>query len=156
MACATRQASTTATTTAPSSSLSLANIEATWKSLDEAGKKVMREQLELSVKADWHNLSMEQKRAAYYIAFGPHGLREPLLKPGHTRKVLIGISAVVLVSVSFFSFLRAFTPEKPRTMTREWQEATNEYLRSQNANPISGISSEGYKGSGFVHFPRRD
>ncbi|KAJ1792132.1 cytochrome c oxidase [Coemansia sp. RSA 1938] len=39
---------------------------------------------------------------------------------------------------------------KPRTMTREWQEATNKLAIERNLNPISGISSEGYKGKGFV------
>jgi cytochrome c oxidase subunit 4 len=34
-------------------------------------------------------------------------------------------------------------------MTKEWKEAENEYVRKQNANPISGISSEGYKGKGM-------
>ncbi|RSH90549.1 Cytochrome c oxidase subunit 5A [Saitozyma podzolica] len=36
------------------------------------------------------------------------------------------------------------------TMTREYQEATTEHMRSQNNNPISGVSSEGYKGKGMV------
>lgn len=35
-------------------------------------------------------------------------------------------------------------------MTPEWQEKTNEYLKSQNSNPITGISSEGYKGKGYL------
>ncbi|KAJ1727957.1 cytochrome c oxidase [Coemansia biformis] len=39
---------------------------------------------------------------------------------------------------------------KPRTMTKEWQEASNRYAKEHNMNPISGISSEGYKGKGFV------
>jgi hypothetical protein len=40
--------------------------------------------------------------------------------------------------------------EVPITRTKEWEEATNEYLKSQNSNPISGVSSEGYNGSGYV------
>ena len=40
--------------------------------------------------------------------------------------------------------------EKPLTTTKEWEEATNEYLREQKSNPITGISSEGYKGKGYV------
>ena len=36
------------------------------------------------------------------------------------------------------------------TTTNEWKEATNEYLKEQNSNPITGISSEGYKGKGYV------
>jgi cytochrome c oxidase subunit 4 len=34
-------------------------------------------------------------------------------------------------------------------MSKEWREQTDEYMRSQKANPITGISSEGYKGKGF-------
>ena len=49
-----------------------------------------------------------------------------------------------------FFFLSLIGGEKPETFTKEWQEATNEYLKSQNSNPISGISSEGYKGTGYV------
>jgi cytochrome c oxidase subunit 4 len=40
--------------------------------------------------------------------------------------------------------------ETPRTISKEWEEATNEYLKSQNSNPVSGVSSEGYKGTGYV------
>ncbi|KAJ2727604.1 cytochrome c oxidase [Coemansia sp. D1744] len=46
-------------------------------------------------------------------------------------------------------FYATYAP-KPRTMTREWQEATNKLAIERNLNPISGISSEGYKGKGFV------
>jgi len=35
-------------------------------------------------------------------------------------------------------------------MTKEWQEDTNKKMLAQKANPITGISSEGYKGKGFV------
>jgi cytochrome c oxidase subunit 4 len=40
--------------------------------------------------------------------------------------------------------------EKPKTLTPEWEEATNEYLKEQKSNPISGIGSEGYQGKGYV------
>lgn len=41
-------------------------------------------------------------------------------------------------------------PEQPKTLNKEWQEATNEKLRRQKADPITGVSSEGYKGQGHV------
>ena len=37
------------------------------------------------------------------------------------------------------------TPPPPRTMTREWQEATNQRLKELGIEPISGPGSEGYK-----------
>lgn len=39
--------------------------------------------------------------------------------------------------------------EHPHTMSEEWRQKTTEYLKSQNSNPITGISSEGYKGKGY-------
>ena len=50
----------------------------------------------------------------------------------------------------FFCFSMTPPGEKPHTMTPEWQEQTNEYLKSQKSNPITGISSEGYKGKGYL------
>jgi cytochrome c oxidase subunit 4 len=35
-------------------------------------------------------------------------------------------------------------------MSKEWQEASNEYLKSQKVEPITGVSSEGYSGPGMV------
>lgn len=40
--------------------------------------------------------------------------------------------------------------EHPRTLNKEWEEATNERMRQQKANPITGISSEGYKGNSLL------
>lgn len=37
-----------------------------------------------------------------------------------------------------------------KTMTKEWQEASNEIALEQKQNPITGIASENYKGSGHV------
>jgi len=35
-------------------------------------------------------------------------------------------------------------------MTKEWQEATNRMMQEKNMNPITGISSTGYKGKGQI------
>ncbi|KAK3078495.1 Cytochrome c oxidase polypeptide 5, mitochondrial [Coniosporium uncinatum] len=56
----------------------------------------------------------------------------------------VGASAVL-----FFG-TRVFARGSPKTMTKEWQEASNEYLKGQNSEPITGVSSEGYVGPGMV------
>ena len=81
----------------------------------------------------------------------------------------------LLVSAVIYYGIHAFAKPPPRTMTKEWQEATNEYLKvrakqipilvlscmstliltapllqKEKINPIYGISSEGYKGKGYV------
>ncbi|CAG8502119.1 17793_t:CDS:2 [Racocetra fulgida] len=117
----------------------IANIETQWKALSEAEKSSLIKKLEDLQKQDWNKLSVDDKRA------------EPFMGPGHTGKVIIGIGGVLAASLAFLYVTKVLVPEQPRTLTKEWQEATNEKMRSQKADPITGISSEGYKGKGFVH-----
>ncbi|KAI9314520.1 cytochrome c oxidase subunit IV [Dichotomocladium elegans] len=133
-----------------STNVTIQNLESRWNTLSTAEQNTIAKQLEEAQKADWKVLSTEEKKAAYYIAFGPHGPRAPLTKPGHTGKVVGGVAAVLAASGALFYAIRLGGEEKPKTFTKEWQEATNEYLKSQNSNPISGISSEGYKGKGYL------
>jgi cytochrome c oxidase subunit 4 len=42
-----------------------------------------------------------------YIAFGPHGPREPFTGPGHTSKVIGGTLAVLAVSGALFAAIRS-------------------------------------------------
>lgn len=103
--------------------------------------------------------------SAWWIAFGPHGPRaeDP---PGEWAKIWLYTGVGVAVSAALFLSVHLFAKPPPRTMTKEWQEATNEYLKvslhyyisaetsntfqSERVNPIYGISSEGYQGKGFV------
>ncbi|KAI8973403.1 cytochrome c oxidase subunit IV [Mycotypha africana] len=138
-----RNASTT-------NNIAIQNLETRWKTLSTAEQNTIAKQLEEVQKGDWKNLSFEEKKAAYYIAFGAHGPREPLTQPGHSMKVFLGVAGVLGASGALFYVIRQNAQETPRTISKEWEEATNEYLKSQNSNPISGISSEGYKGKGYV------
>ncbi|UOH84008.1 hypothetical protein LQV05_006746 [Cryptococcus neoformans] len=89
-------------------------------------------------------------KLAYFVAFGPHGPRTPANEPGHSLKVVVGVVALVGAAYGVFALARSQAAPPPRTMTTEYQEQMNEYMRSQNMNPISGVSSEGYKGKGMV------
>ncbi|KAG2175649.1 hypothetical protein INT43_001296 [Umbelopsis isabellina] len=133
-----------------STNVAVQNIESRWKSLSQTEQNTIAKQLEEAQKGDWKQLSLEEKKAAYYIAFGPHGPREPLTQPGHGMKVLIGTLGVVAASTALFYVIRQNAIEKPKTISKEWEEATNEYMKEQKMNPISGIASEGYKGKGYV------
>ncbi|KAI9476050.1 MAG: cytochrome c oxidase subunit IV [Benjaminiella poitrasii] len=133
-----------------STNIAVQNLETRWKTLSTAEQNTIAKQLEEAQKGDWKALSLDEKKAAYYIAFGAHGPREPLTKPGHGMKVLAGVTGVLVASGALFYAIRQNGQETPQTLTKEWKEATNEYLKSQNSNPITGISSEGYKGTGYV------
>lgn len=65
---------------------------------------------------------------AYYIAFGPHGPRA-LPPPGETKKIFFGIVVGILASGTLFGFTRMFAGPPPKTMTKEYQEASEEFLR---------------------------
>jgi cytochrome c oxidase subunit 4 len=65
---------------------------------------------------------------AYYIAFGAHGPRA-LPPPGEGWKVAMYTAVGVGVSLALFVTIRAFANPAPHTMNKEYQEATNEYLK---------------------------
>ncbi|GJJ75264.1 cytochrome c oxidase subunit 4 [Entomortierella parvispora] len=136
--------------TASSESIPLANLELRWKTLSAQEQGSLTKQLEAAQAGDWSKMTLEQKKAAYWVAFGPHGARTPLTGPNHGLKVLAGTAAVVAAAGGLFLWIRAKGGEKPSTMTKEWQEASNEYARANKINPITGVSSESYKGAGFV------
>lgn len=65
---------------------------------------------------------------AYWIAFGPHGPRAET-PPGENTKVFLYTMIGVIAAGGVFSFTRYFARGTPHTMNKEWQEATNEYMR---------------------------
>ena len=98
------------------------------------------------------------------MAFGPHGPRAPTSAPGDGLKVFLGTVALigvagalylglhhfgkslklffisdisVLLILFFLLFIVAAPP--PRTLTKEWQEASNERAKEMNLNPITGM-----------------
>ncbi|KAK3320979.1 cytochrome c oxidase subunit IV family [Cercophora scortea] len=141
-----------AATTHAISNPTLANIEKRWEGLP------MQEQAELwmalrdRMKESWTELTIQEKKAAYWIAFGPHGPRA-LPPPGEGKKVALYTFFGLGLSFAIFAIMRAFAKPPPSTMTKEWQEATNEFLIAQKSDPLTGISSEGYSGKGHVQSP---
>ena len=71
---------------------------------------------------------MHGSQIAYWIAFGPHGPRA-LPPPGEGRTVFIYTMAGVAVAAVLFGATRMFAGAPPKTMTKEYQEASEEYLR---------------------------
>ncbi|KAJ9124541.1 hypothetical protein QFC24_003333 [Naganishia onofrii] len=137
----------------------LGNIEATWTKLPKEEQHEVYRTLEEVQKRDWKQLSIDEKKAAYYVAYGAHGPRAPLNQPGNGLRVLGGTALAIGTAFAIFSGFRARAPPPPKSMTKEWQEAMNEKAKEDNLNPITGeisrlvsfrIASEGYKGKGYV------
>lgn len=118
--------------------------------MTEEERSLVHEQLEELQTRDWRSMSLDEKRAAYYVAFGPHGTRVPATKPGDANKIALGVFAVIAATGIIWTVIRSYAREPPRTMTKEWQAASNEKAIEQKQNPITGIASEGYKGKGHI------
>ncbi|KAH7107689.1 cytochrome c oxidase subunit V [Auriculariales sp. MPI-PUGE-AT-0066] len=139
----------------------LSNVEAQWDAMNSDEQLEVHRQLETLQKQDWKSLSSDEKKAAYYIAFGPHGPRTPTNPPGTSTKVFLATMGAIGVAGAVFLFFRSLAPPAPRTMTREWQEETNRIALERKQDPITGslsswsagpnrIASEGYKGEGHI------
>ncbi|TDL27324.1 COX4, subunit IV of cytochrome c oxidase [Rickenella mellea] len=128
----------------------LSNVEAQWEKLSTEEQVAVHQQLEQLQKKDWKELSIDEKKAAYYISFGPHGPRTPVSPPGQGYKILFALALGVGATGLLFEGLRTLAAPPPRTLTKEWQEASNDLAKERKLNPISGISSDDYKGKGFV------
>jgi hypothetical protein len=80
--------------------------------------------------------------AAWWIAFGPHGPRAEA-PPGEWTRVFLYSGIGLAISAALFLAVHSLSRPPPRTMTKEWQEATNEYLkvriplRFQNRLPVA-------------------
>ncbi|OKL55796.1 Cytochrome c oxidase polypeptide 5, mitochondrial [Talaromyces atroroseus] len=130
----------------------LAGIEKRWEALPPQEQADLWMQLRDRMKVDWHEMTLQEKKAAYWIAFGAHGPRKEAPK-GEGWKIASKVVQLVAVSVGLFYTTRLFAKPPPRTMTKEWQEASNEYALKENIEPITGISSQGYQGVGYVQSP---
>ncbi|CAD6505791.1 BgTH12-01278 [Blumeria graminis f. sp. triticale] len=130
----------------------LVDIEKRWEQIPPQEQAELWMALRDRMKSNWAEMTLQEKKAAYYLAFGAHGPRAEA-PPGEGMKVAGYVAACVSASFLIFCLIRSFARPPPSTMTKEYQEATNEYLKSQNSEPISGISSENYKGAGYVQSP---
>ncbi|KAH6563029.1 hypothetical protein BASA50_002657 [Batrachochytrium salamandrivorans] len=114
----------------------LAHIEARWTKLPEAEQGVIADQLAELQKGDWKALTLEQKRAAYYIAYGPYGARAPS-DPTLTIKVTSWVLAFcVAAGVTLMAWESTKTP--PKTFSKEWKEAEDRLAIERKQNPFTG------------------
>ncbi|QIX01628.1 hypothetical protein AMS68_007145 [Peltaster fructicola] len=124
----------------------LANIERRWTEMPPQEQAELWMALRDRMKTDWTQLTNQEKKAAYWIAFGPHGPRAEA-PPGESATILWQVTLAVVVSFGLFGLVRAFARPPPSTMNKEWQEATEAYLKENNIEPITGISNPEYKGN---------
>jgi hypothetical protein len=64
---------------------------------------------------------------AYWIAFGPHGPRA-VDPPGTNARIAWGVAVGIAASFAIFAAIRSVAKPEPHTMSKEYQEASNELL----------------------------
>jgi cytochrome c oxidase subunit 4 len=118
----------------------LVDIEKRWEDMHPKNQAEIWMMLRDRMKNDWHDLTFHEKKASYWIAFGEHSARK-MPDTGDPKDIarltMYGIIAAMVV----FAATRAMARPAPHTMTKEWQEATEEYMKKQKMEPITG-----YKG----------
>ncbi|EGV66537.1 cytochrome c oxidase subunit IV [Yamadazyma tenuis ATCC 10573] len=115
-------------------------LDKRWESLPKEDQTALIDELKSRQELPWQQLSAEEKKAAYYISFGEWGPRKPLYGPGDRSKVFWGTVAGLVSGVALFAAVRVFAAPGPSTLNRSWQEASDDYLKSKNANPFTGYS----------------
>lgn len=125
---------------APLSPAYVGKLPQRWNAMPQADRAQIIADLKTRMALPWQDLTPAEKKAAYYISFGEWGPRKPLHGPGDAAKVFWGVTGGVVISAALYAIILSFATPDPVSMTREWQEASDEYLKSKNANPFTGYS----------------
>ena len=121
------------------SQASISGLDKRWENLPEPEKKTVIDALSERQKLPWDQLTAQEKKAAYYISFGDWGPRRPLYNAAEKRTIFWGTVAGLGICTAVFLGIRHFR-NVPKTMHKDWQEKSDEYLKSKHANPFSHYS----------------
>lgn len=122
----------------PVSTPTIIDLEARWNKMSAAEQEDVAAQLAERQKGSWVELTVDEKRAAWFISYGHWGPRKPVHPEGEVLEISKGIFLVFVAAAGVFSTCRLLSQGDGRTMTREWQKASNEILKEQKANPFRG------------------
>ncbi|KAL8903626.1 MAG: hypothetical protein Q9207_003801 [Kuettlingeria erythrocarpa] len=114
----------------------LAGIEKRWEGMPPQEQADLWMALRDRMKTDWHEMTLQEKKAAYWIAFGPHGPRA-LPPPGEGKQVFWYTMLGVAISAVIFVTIRQFARPPPKTMNAQYQAMSNEYLKVRLTPAIS-------------------
>ncbi|KAJ3139782.1 Cytochrome c oxidase subunit 5A [Physocladia obscura] len=153
-----RHATTAAGNALRATEASIRGLETRWGKLPEAEQGAIADRIAAAEKADWKAMSLEEKRAAYFIAYGAHGARNQK-DPNLTKAVWSWVALFIGISGGIFAYwetrellqsesyhLTDLTKrsnektEKPqiRTMTPEWKAAEDARAIELKQNPFQG------------------
>ncbi|SCU91049.1 LAMI_0E04544g1_1 [Lachancea mirantina] len=122
------------------SKASIIDLQSRWEDLPAVEQQELVTKLQERQRLPWNELTETEKQAAWYISYGEWGPRRPVHVKGDGSSIAKGVVVGLVGSIAIFAFLRQFAGEPPKTMNKEWQLKTDEYLKSKNANPWGGYS----------------
>lgn len=96
----------------------LINLDKRWESMSPEEQTDLQSQLAKRQEGPWSELTPEEKKAAYFVAFGEHGPRANVHPKGFQTKVVIGTVIGLLGSSALFYGIRMMAQPPPKTMTR--------------------------------------
>ncbi len=84
----------------------LVNLDRRWEKMSSEEQVDIQAQLAKRQEGPWTELTLEEKKASYFVAFGPHGPRTNAHPPGFNRKVFAGTLAGIGATAVLFYGLR--------------------------------------------------
>ncbi|RKP03698.1 hypothetical protein CXG81DRAFT_1046, partial [Caulochytrium protostelioides] len=114
----------------------LQGLEKRWSRLPECEKGAIHDALHAKEKGDWKALSMDEKRALYFIAYGAYGPRQTL-DPSVNKKVACWVGTVLTLTFGIWMYWQTTLP-KLRTTTPEWIAAQTQRAVENKVNPYTG------------------
>lgn len=122
------------------SKAAIADLQNRWENMPAAEQQDIVSKLSERQKLSWGDLTDTEKQAAWYISYGEWGPRRPVHGKGDSGYIAKGVFVGLIFSVGLFALARQYGGEAPKSMSKEWQLKSDEYLKSKNANPWNGYS----------------
>ncbi|KAK9457161.1 cytochrome c oxidase subunit IV-domain-containing protein [Dipodascopsis uninucleata] len=88
-------------------------------------------------KAPWTDLTLDEKRASFFISYGPWGPRKPMHKPGDGYRIVGGIILGLAATTILFAIARSFAAPDPKTLNKEWQAASDKLYHDGYTEPFN-------------------
>ncbi|CAI4740591.1 CDG_1a_G0046430.mRNA.1.CDS.1 [Saccharomyces cerevisiae] len=122
------------------SNAAVMDLQSRWENMPSTEQQDIVSKLSERQKLPWAQLTEPEKQAVWYISYGEWGPRRPVLNKGDSSFIAKGVAAGLLFSVGLFAVVRMAGGQDAKTMNKEWQLKSDEYLKSKNANPWGGYS----------------
>lgn len=122
------------------SKASIADLDQRWEHMPAAEQESLVAKLTERQTLPWKELSADEQKAAWYISYGAWGPRRPVLAKGEGAYIFKGVILGLGIACGAFAWIRQYGGEDVKSMNKEWQLKSDEYLKSKNANPWGGYS----------------